>query len=205
MTLKDLASVVICFFVLGILAVEVGYAQVNEPSRPNIILMMADDMGWGAMDAPGFSVRVGLNPDGSEVRYDGTQHWETPNLNAMASNGLLFSRMYSQSPVCSPTRASVLTGRRHPERLGIPFANLGKMENREITVTEYAQSLGYKTGMFGKWHLGSLTRDVNDSNRGGIAKPISTWTRQSISSILARSSNCCRSNQYIAALLTGTF
>ena len=141
-------------------------AQDREPSRPNVILMMADDMGWGSIDAPGFSVRIGLNPDGSEVRYPGTPHWETPNLAAMANNGLLFSRMYSQSPVCSPTRASVMTGR-HPERVGIPFANTGNMENREITVAEYAQSLGYTTGIFGKWHLGSMTREVDDSNRGG--------------------------------------
>lgn len=142
------------------------FAQNLEPSRPNIILMMCDDMGWGSIDAPGFSVRVGLNPDGSELRYQGTPNWETPNLAAMANNGLMFSRMYSQSPVCSPTRASVLTGR-HPERIGIPFANLGNLENREITLTEYAQALGYTTGHFGKWHLGSMTRDVSDSNRGG--------------------------------------
>ena len=141
-------------------------AQVIEPARPNIILMMADDMGWGSIDAPGYSVRVGLNPDGSENRYPGTPHWETPNLVAMANNGLKFSRMYSQSPVCSPTRASVLTGR-HPERVGIPFANQGNMENREITLTEYAQTMGYATGLFGKWHLGSMTRELNDSNRGG--------------------------------------
>lgn len=141
-------------------------AQELEPSRPNIIVMMADDMGWGSLDAPGFSVRVGLNPDDSEVRYQGTTLWETPNLAAMASDGLNFSRMYSQSPVCSPTRASVMTGR-HPERMGIPFANNGRMENREITIAEYAQALGYTTGLFGKWHLGSMTREVNDSNRGG--------------------------------------
>jgi len=141
-------------------------AQEIEPSRPNIIVMMADDMGWGDIDAPGFSVRAGLNPDDTEVRYQGTTFWETPNLVAMASDGLKFSRMYSQSPVCSPTRASVMTGR-HPERMGIPFANRGKLENREITIAEYAQTLGYTTGMFGKWHLGSMTRDVNDSNRGG--------------------------------------
>ena len=141
-------------------------AQELEPSRPNIILMMADDMGWGSIAAPGFSVRIGLNADETEVRWQGTPHWQTPNLAAMASNGLMFSRMYSQSPVCSPTRASVLTGR-HPERLGIPFANEGNMENREITLAEYARTLGYATGIFGKWHLGSMTRDVNDSNRGG--------------------------------------
>ncbi len=142
------------------------WAQGIEPSRPNIILMMTDDLGWGSIDAPGYSVRIGLNPDGTELRYQGTPNWETPNLAAMASNGLQFSRMYSQSPVCSPTRASVLTGR-HPERIGIPFANMGNMENREVTLAEYAKTLGYKTGIFGKWHLGSMTRDVNDSNRGG--------------------------------------
>ena len=159
-----------CFCCLIFLAGSVFHsdlqAQQIEPSRPNVIIMMADDMGWGSIDAPGFSVRVGLDPDGSEVRYQGTPNWETPNLAAMASDGLLFSRMYSQSPVCSPTRASVLTGR-HPERIGIPFANVGNMENREITIAEYAQTLGYTTGIFGKWHLGSMTRDVNDSNRGG--------------------------------------
>ena len=97
---------------LALVVFDQGFlsAQEIEPSRPNIIVMMADDMGWGSIDAPGFSVRVGLNPDDSEVRYQGTTLWETPNLAAMASGGLNFSRMYSQSPVCSPTRASVMTG-----------------------------------------------------------------------------------------------
>lgn len=170
-TQNGFRAIALSLFLAG-LSIFGGYlssslcAQELEPSRPNIIVMMADDMGWGGIAAPGFSVRVGLNADETEVRWQGSPLWQTPNLAAMASNGLMFSRMYSQSPVCSPTRASVLTGR-HPERIGTPFANLGNMENREITLAEYAQTLGYTTGMFGKWHLGSMTRDVDDSNRGG--------------------------------------
>ena len=131
--------------------------------RPNVVLMMADDMGWGGVD---FEVPMGVTAEGQVITYPGTQKWATPNLRAMAENGLVFGRMYSQAPTCSPTRASVLTGRA-PQRMGIPFANQGRMENREVTLAEYAQSLGYRTGMFGKWHLGVMTRTVSDSNRGG--------------------------------------
>ncbi|XAL99092.1 sulfatase-like hydrolase/transferase [Phycisphaeraceae bacterium D3-23] len=153
--------VVLCLLLLaGAAGVK---AQNVAPARPNIIIMMADDMGWADMD---FAIRLGEDANGDEIIYPGTPHWDTPNLVAMSANGLTFSRMYSQNPVCSPTRASVLSGR-SPERIGIPFANTGKMENREVTVAEYAAALGYTTGLFGKWHLGSLTRDVNDANRGG--------------------------------------
>lgn len=131
--------------------------------RPNIILIMADDMGWGAMDFP---VRLGETAQGKDIEYPGTKLWQTPNLRAMANNGLVFSRMYSQSSVCSPTRASVLTGR-SPERLAITNANRGRMENREVTLAEYAKRLGYNTGLFGKWHMGVFTRDIKDANRGG--------------------------------------
>ncbi|MFN3168792.1 MAG: sulfatase-like hydrolase/transferase [Phycisphaeraceae bacterium] len=135
----------------------------TTPHRPNIVLMMADDMGWGAVDFP---VRLGETAAGDGVMYPGTRLWRTPNLRAMAEGGLVFSRMYSQAPTCSPTRASVLTGRA-PQRIGIPFANRGKMENREATLAEYAQALGYRTGFFGKWHCGVFTREVKDANRGG--------------------------------------
>lgn len=135
----------------------------QNTDRPNIIMLMADDMGWADMD---FAIRLGETPEGDDVMYPGTQRWDTPNLAAMAQNGLTFSRMYSQAAVCSPTRASVMTGRA-PQRTGIPNANQGKMENREVTVAEYAQTLGYTTGHFGKWHLGVFTRDINDANRGG--------------------------------------
>ena len=150
-------AIVVCLF--G----HIPTIEAQDNNRPNIIMMMADDMGWGNST---YTVRLGETADGTDVNYAGTDLWEMPNLEEMAGNGLKFSRMYSQSPVCSPTRASVLTGRA-PERTGVDFAGIGKMENREVTIAEYASSVGYRTGIFGKWHLGTQTRDFRDSNNGG--------------------------------------
>lgn len=126
----------------------------NEPdvglnqSRPNIILMMADDLGWGDVQC--------FNPD-SPIK--------TPQLDAMAASGMQFNRFYSSSPVCSPTRGSALTGR-HPFRYGIYFANKGTMKVEELTLAELLQKQGYATGHFGKWHLGTMTTEMKDANRG---------------------------------------
>jgi arylsulfatase A-like enzyme len=125
------------------------YAAVAAYERPNVILMMADDLGYGDVAYHGFN-----------------QDILTPNLDAMAANGLQFSRFYSASAVCSPTRASVMTGR-NPMRMGIPTANSGHMPDEEITIGEAVKLIGYTTGHFGKWHLGTLTTTVTESNRGG--------------------------------------
>jgi len=117
--------------------------------RPNIILCMADDLGWG------------------DVGFNGNTVIQTPNLDAMASAGLRFNRFYAGAPVCSPTRGSALTGR-HPNRYGIFSANVGHMRPEELTLAEQLRTLGYRTGHFGKWHLGTLTRTERDSNRGGV-------------------------------------
>jgi arylsulfatase A-like enzyme len=116
--------------------------------RPNIVLLMADDLGWGD---------VGFN-GGSAIR--------TPHLDEMAEAGIVFSRFYSAAPVCSPTRGSCLTGR-HPYRYGIRWANIGHIPKRENTLAELLAKEGYATGHFGKWHLGTLTKTERDSNRGG--------------------------------------
>ncbi len=122
---------------------------VSETSaRPNVILLMADDLGWG------------------DVGYHGHPRMQTPHLDQMAANGLRFERFYAAAPVCSPTRGSCLTGR-HPYRLGIPFANSGHLQANERTLAELLGEQGYATGHFGKWHLGTLSRTVKDSNRGG--------------------------------------
>jgi arylsulfatase A-like enzyme len=118
---------------------------------PNIILIMADDQGWG------------------DVSYNGHPHLNTPNLDAMAANGAKFNRFYAASAVCSPTRGSVMTGR-HPLRYGICHANCGHIKKEEVTLGEMLKEKGYRTGHFGKWHLGTLTTEIVDANRGGRAQ-----------------------------------
>jgi arylsulfatase A-like enzyme len=125
--------------------------------KPNIILVMADDMGWG------------------DTGYGGSSFAQTPNLDEMAAAGTTFSRFYSAAPVCSPTRGSVLTGR-HPYRYGIYFANVGHLPSEEVTLAEVLKGAGYRTGFFGKWHLGTLTRDILDSNRGGRPDQIENYS-----------------------------
>lgn len=120
--------------------------QEREP-QPNIILLMADDLGW------------------DDVGFNGSEVVHTPNLDRLAASGIIFNRFYAASPVCSPTRASVLTGR-HPARQGITTANTGHLLEDEITLPELLKDAGYATGHFGKWHLGTLTTRIKDSNRG---------------------------------------
>ncbi|MGE9269335.1 MAG: sulfatase family protein [Verrucomicrobiales bacterium] len=121
--------------------------------KPNIILIMADDLGFG--DVRCFNPKTPV---------------QTPALDAMASAGMKWNRFYAAAPVCSPTRASALTGR-HPYRLGIPFANTGHLKPEEETLAEILKREGYTTGHFGKWHLGTLTTEREDANR---AKPGAT-------------------------------
>ena len=123
----------------------------QEEETPNIILLMADDQGWG------------------DMAYNGHPHLKTPNLDAMAANGAVFKRFYAASAVCSPTRGSVMTGR-HPLRYGICHANCGHIKSEEVTLGEMVKTMGYTTGHFGKWHLGTLTRDTVEANRGGREK-----------------------------------
>ena len=115
--------------------------------RPNIILMMADDLGWG------------------DVGFNRGEIIQTPELDKMAENGLVFDRFYSAAPVCSPTRGSCLTGR-HPFRYGVFFANTGHLKARERTLPEMLGELGYATGHFGKWHLGTLLPDWSGKGKG---------------------------------------
>ncbi|WP_420399079.1 sulfatase [Flagellimonas sp.] len=122
--------------------------EAHSPEKPNIILIMTDDQGWG------------------DTGYNGHPYLKTPNLDKMAANGVVFNRFYAASAVCSPTRGSVLTGR-HPLRYGICTANCGHIKSEEITLAELVKEEGYTTGHFGKWHLGTLTRDTIDANRGG--------------------------------------
>ncbi len=119
--------------------------------RPNIIIILADDLGYG--DIGGYF--------GGEA--------ETPNLNRLAQEGMLFTDFHSNGPMCSPTRAALLTGR-YQQRSGIEtylltrwdspgigrIHGLGSDANKdEVTIAEYLRDSGYVTGIFGKWHLGN--------------------------------------------------
>jgi len=115
---------------------------------PNVVLLLADDLGW------------------ADTGYAGHPVLKTPHLDALAHQGLRMDRFYAAAPVCSPTRGSCLTGR-HPFRYGVLFANTGHLPTAEWTLAEALHSRGYATGHFGKWHLGTLTRTVVESNRGG--------------------------------------
>ncbi len=102
-------------------------------AKPNIIFVMADDMGWG------------------QTGYRGHPLLKTPNIDAMAADGLRFERFYAGCPVCSPTRASVLTGR-SPDRAGV-LSHGYALRLQEKTISEALKAAGYVTGHFGKWHL----------------------------------------------------
>lgn len=125
--------------------------------RPNIILIMTDDQGW------------------YDVGFNGNTQIKTPWIDLLASNGVIFDRFYSASAECSPTRASVITGR-NPLRVNIPFANKGHLKEEEITIPEILKKKGYATGHFGKWHLGTLTKSILDANRGGREAFIDDYT-----------------------------
>ncbi|MFC2115921.1 sulfatase-like hydrolase/transferase [Bacteroidota bacterium] len=112
-----------------------------EDKLPNIILILADDLGYGDLDC-----------------YGNTMN-DTPNLDKMASEGLVFSDFHSNCPVCSPTRAALLSGK-YQQRVGIEsvvhatkFRHTG-LNPDTYTLANYTKSLGYHTGIIGKWHLG---------------------------------------------------
>lgn len=130
---------------LGTLNIAPG---ASAASRPNFILAMADDQGWG------------------DMAYNGDPLLQTPVFDEMARTGWRFDRFYAAAPVCSPTRGSVLTGR-HPNRFGC-FQWGYTLRPQEITVAEVLRKAGYRTGHFGKWHLGSLRPDspVNPGHSG---------------------------------------
>ena len=131
------------FIIIGLLASTVSIAQ-----KPNIILIMADDLGYG------------------DVGYN-NPIIKTPSIDKMAKEGVQFNRFYVSVPVCSPTRGSILTGR-NPYRYGIYSANVGHLKKEELCLAEVLKTANYTTGHFGKWHLGTLTTAETDGNRGKL-------------------------------------
>lgn len=125
------------------------HLQAAETRKPNVVLIMADDQGWG------------------DTGYNGHPHLKTPNLDSLAASGLRMDRFYTGHFNCSPTRASVMTGR-HPHRMGT-FGPGSPIRAQEVTVAKVLQSAGYATGHFGKWHLNGKNGDRNTKDMPGRA------------------------------------
>ena len=136
------------FSLLVLLVASAVYS--GDAAMPNLVLMMADDLGYG------------------DTGFNGNQTIQTPNLDQLARDGAVLSHFYSVGPVCSPTRASFLTGR-HYYRQGVYTANFGNLRSQEITLARMLKSKGYVTGHFGKWHLGTLSREM--SSKGDKRQP----------------------------------
>jgi arylsulfatase A len=119
-------------FVLALASADQG-----RPAAPNVLLIIADDMGWG------------------DLRSHGNGKVDTPVLDRLASEGARFDRFFV-SPVCAPTRASLLTGR-YSLRTGVHGVTRGweTLRAEEVTVAEILRGAGYATGCFGKWHNGA--------------------------------------------------
>ena len=112
--------------------------------RPNIILIMADDLGYG------------------DVAFTGNSKVKTPVLDKMAETQVRFDWFYAAAPVCTPTRVSCLTGR-HPSRVNMSWAFKGALPKEEITLAEILRDNGYRTGHFGKWHVGQLSKTIKQT------------------------------------------
>ena len=114
--------------------------KIRADDRPNMIFVMSDDQGWG------------------DVAYNGHPILKTPNLDEMAASGICFNRFYAGASVCSPTRATCLTGRNNwrMDINGPLAADEGHLPANEITLAEVLAEHGYATGHFGKWHVGGF-------------------------------------------------
>ena len=142
----------------------------NEVITPNVIFILVDDLGW------------------NDLGYTGSKFYESPNIDTLSNYSFHFTNAYSASPVCSPTRASIMTGK-HPSRVNItdwipgndpkdkPLLgpkDLDALPIEEITIAEELKSSGYNTFYVGKWHLGSKGSYPEDHgfdiNIGGFEK-----------------------------------
>lgn len=144
-----LNSKLIVFGLMIACCLATSIARADAHSRPNVILVMADDQGWG------------------DTSYNGHPELKTPQLDALAAAGLRLNRFYTAHFNCSPTRASVLTGR-HPHRMGT-FNPGAPIRVQELTVAKVLQGAGYATGHFGKWHLNGKNGDRDTKTPPGRA------------------------------------
>jgi arylsulfatase A-like enzyme len=134
-----MTRLLILFFPVLLIGCKKADSSKQKRDLPNIVYIFTDDLGYG------------------DVGCFGATDIATPHIDRIAQEGIKFTSLYSASSVCSPSRAGLLTGR-HPERMGIrgvffPESFTG-MPTEEVTMADMLKSVGYKTGIVGKWHLG---------------------------------------------------
>lgn len=142
------AAIVVAFLV------STGLTTITEAAAPpNIILILADDLGYG------------------DLGCYGADDLQSPNLDALAARGMRFTDFYANCPVCSPTRAALMTGE-YPDRVGVPGVirthaenNWGWLSQQAVLLPQVLKSSGYETALIGKWHLG-LTDPNRPNDRG---------------------------------------
>jgi arylsulfatase A len=150
----------ILIFTLCLLSFSYGWGQ-TESQSPNIIYILVDDFGYGDINLQLDTLDVFRNP-----------HVKTPNLARLARQSLVFTHHYASAPVCSPSRAGLLTSRT-PTRMNIMRWINDKGDNekmlmsgQEITIAELLQANGYETAVFGKWHLNGADWTVKENWTG---------------------------------------
>lgn len=174
---NPLRTMIIALVSMAVFQISVGALGFENPKQSrkpkNFVFFLVDDLGW------------------ADVGCFGSQFHETPNIDSLAATGMRFTQGYAACPVCSPTRASILTGR-HPVRVGITdwipgmdanrvadakFSHVDDRDNlalKEVTIAEVLKEKGYATFFAGKWHLGDKghwpTDQGFDINVGGNKK-----------------------------------
>lgn len=139
------------FFIIFSICLLALHTPTNAPkSQPNIIFFLVDDLGF------------------ADCGFNGGKNIITPNIDQLAASGTILQNHYVQ-PVCSPTRAALLTGR-YPTRTGVysvitPGAKWGLPLN-ERTLADALREAGYKTAITGKWHLGEFEKSYQPNARG---------------------------------------
>jgi arylsulfatase A len=158
-------------FGLAIFPVDSFGQSKKETRLPNVVLIMADDLGW------------------KDLHCYGNEKLDTPNIDRLAKQGLLFTDAYSASPVCTPTRAALMTGESparlnitnhaagHPPAFQMPGTNLVTphwqryLPLEKVTLAEQLKSAGYATGFVGKWHLSHSQQHKPNGKNKALSEP----------------------------------
>jgi arylsulfatase A-like enzyme len=145
---KTIKTICVALLLCGAGASFAAPSTTPQDARPNVIVFLVDDMGYG------------------DLGFHGNTHVKTPHMDAFARDAVRFTRFYV-APVCAPTRASLMTGR-YNFRTGIAdvFGPAAQMDPSEVTLAEVLRGNGYATGIFGKWHLGDDA--INNPNAQGF-------------------------------------